>query len=224
MYPKTRLAWVMVGLAGALGISGCRVSANFHEIDPGRYYRSAQLTKPELNLAIDTYGIKTIINLRGEDPKASWFRDETQVAKDKGVTLINIPFSNSRLQHRRDLLKLLDSLRNAPRPILLHCRVGADRTGEASVIYQMEYMGKSKEEALEMLTPKYHHIELFVPTKRYFIQELYAGMDDAYETYFPCKSNYKYYDKSKYCRDGEELPAALLPVEPEGEESPPPTG
>jgi hypothetical protein len=42
-----------------------RISKNFYEIDPGKYYRSAQLTKFELEDVVKRHGIKTVISVRG---------------------------------------------------------------------------------------------------------------------------------------------------------------
>ncbi|MFL5812912.1 MAG: dual specificity protein phosphatase family protein [Bdellovibrionia bacterium] len=183
-------------MASAALFSGCH--PNFHEVDPGKLYRSAQLSGEELDHAIHQLGIRTVINLRGEDLNSDWYKAEAQVTQTDGVKLINIAMSAKRLPHRNDLIALLDAFEKAERPILVHCQAGADRTGEASAIYEMEYMGKSREEALEMLTLKYDHLELAAPAKRYFIN-LYGGKDWAYHTYDPCVQSYKYYDQQKFC-------------------------
>ncbi len=80
----------------------------------------------------------------------------------------------------------------------MHCDGGADRAGEASAIYQIEYMGKSRAEALEMLTLRYRHLSWLKPAKRYFI-ERYRGEDWLRNEYNPCSDEYEYYDKVKYC-------------------------
>ena len=85
--------------------------------------------------------------------------------------------SAGRLPHREDLLKLLDIFETAPRPILIHCHGGADRTGEASAIYKLEYMAKTKKQALRQLTLWYMHLKPRFPAKRYFIKDLYQGKD-----------------------------------------------
>jgi protein tyrosine/serine phosphatase len=171
---------------------------NFHEVDPGKLYRSAQLTGDELDLAIHQYGIRTVINLRGENQGEKWFDDEVQVTSRDGVKLVNIAMSAKRLPHQKDLIALVEQFETAERPILVHCQAGADRTGEASAMYEMDYMGKSREEALEMLTLKYDHLEMAAPAKRYFIG-FYGGKDWALHSYDPCKADYRYYDKTQFC-------------------------
>ncbi|WP_413295199.1 tyrosine-protein phosphatase [Bdellovibrio sp. HCB185ZH] len=175
---------------------------NFHEVDKGNLYRSAQLDPLEFKRYIKKYKIQSIINLRGAEPLSLWWQQELAVSKQFGVIHYDIPMTAEEIPHRKNLLKLLDLLNMAPRPILIHCQGGADRSGEASAIYQMVYQGKSKEEALKQLTFKYHHVEKFKPAKRYFIEKVWQGEEWAFANYDPCNANYKYYNKKNvYCRD-----------------------
>lgn len=176
---------------------------NFHEVDPGNFYRSAQLYPWEIEEYVAEHGIKTVINLRGARPGSNWYDRETAVLEKLGAQQIDISMSASRIPHRADLLRLLEAYENAPRPILIHCRVGADRTGEAAALYQMLYMGKTKEEALKMLSFKYGHMEFVFPAKRYFIKEVWQGLDWAYNDYDPCTGEYDHYspEDTSQCRN-----------------------
>lgn len=173
---------------------------NFHEIDRGRFYRSAQLNQKEFNYYIQKYGIRTIISLRAPEPNETWYKEELAVSRKNQVQHYDISMLAEEIPHRANLLKLLDLYKTVPRPILIHCQGGADRSGEAAAIYQMLYNHKSREEALEMLTIKYHHVEMFKPAKRYFISTVWQGEDWAYQDYNPCQGKYKYYDpKNPLC-------------------------
>ena len=174
----------------------CDLLKNFHVVDSGKLMRSAQLDAKGFEGIIKAYGIKTIINLRGENLSTDWYKDEIEVSARYGVHHEDIGMSAKRLPHREDLIKLLDLFASAERPILIHCQGGADRTGEASAIYQMLYMNKSKKEALKMLTLKYFHLAKKMPAKRYFIKELWQGEDWARNEYDPCAGQYRYYDSS----------------------------
>lgn len=195
---KWMIKLVWVALVVALFPTYYFVSNNFYEIDPGKLYRSKQLTKSELENYIEEYGIKSIISLRKVEPERKWYQDEIQVAQEKDITHVSIGMSAQRLPHKRDLLSLIDAYHELPRPILVHCRGGSDRTGVADAIYRMEFMGQQKEEALSALSLKYFHFTWFEPAKRYFIK-LYEGIDWAKEKYDPCSGQYKYYDTEKYC-------------------------
>lgn len=169
---------------------------NVHVIQPGVFIRSAQLDESTLENLVKKEGIRTIINLRGAGPGKDWYESELNVVRRNNIDLVDIGMSADRLPHKKDLIKLLDTFRDAKRPMLVHCRAGVDRTGEASAIFQMLYMGKSKTEALEMLSAKYGHFEIFKPAKIYFIRDVWQGSDWAYQEYDPCHGSYKYYDKN----------------------------
>lgn len=173
---------------------------NIHEIDPGKFIRTAQLSPAALEQMIINKKIKTIINLRGASPGSPWFDGETAVAQKYNVLHVNIPMSSDRIPLREDLLTLLEIYKTAPRPILIHCLRGVDRTGEAAAIYQMLYQNKPKAEAIKMLSAKYFYITDIMPAKYYFIDQVWQNEQWAYDAYKPCDSNYQYFDKNKLCK------------------------
>ena len=150
---------------------------NFYAVDDGNLYRSAQLSPRKLKKIIQEHGIRTIINLRGENPDQDWWQNERAVAQELGVEFHNIAMSANRFPSRDQLLKLLDLYDNAPRPLYIHCRGGRDRTGEAAAIYLLDQMDRSKKEALKQLSfTKYQHIERMYPNKRKLIK-MWQGRD-----------------------------------------------
>lgn len=162
------------------------VRYNFHEVVPGKFYRSAQLPPDALKWYANKYGIKTVINLRGERPDQNWWQGEKQATEECGLVWINIMMSTSCLPSKENLLKLLDAYAHAPRPILVHCRMGADRTGEACALWLLDQENKPKEEALEQLAAYYFHFSCFdcVYAKRLFIK-MWQGRDWAKNEYDP---------------------------------------
>jgi protein tyrosine/serine phosphatase len=157
-----RSALTLVGLAALFGayVGILILSGNFHEVLPGRFYRSAQLSGERLGEEIDRYGIKTVINLRGENVGKHWYDDEIRATAAHGATHVDF-----RMSARRDLTpektqQLLALLKTAEQPILVHCMSGADRTGLASVIFMQQVAGIDEEEAEWQLSPLYGHINL----------------------------------------------------------------
>lgn len=186
----------------AMALTGCR----FGIVDEGAVYRAPQLNEAQLQQAVDELKIKTIINLRGENPDDKWYKVEKKFAEKNGINLVNISMSAKTIPHRSNLIKLLDTFRDAPKPILIHCKAGVDRTGEASALYQMIYMQYSKDVALKMLSADWGHFEKNKPGKRYFIRDVWQGEEWARAHYYPCKANYKYYDKDNAeCTSGNGL-------------------
>ena len=104
-------------------------SGNFHIVEPGLVYRSNTLGVAQLKDVVSANGIKTIINLRGGSTAEQWYRDEASVSGAMGITMIDIPMSNSRAPDAATLKALIDALAGATRPILIHCRAEDDRTG-----------------------------------------------------------------------------------------------
>ncbi len=131
---------------------------NFRVIEDGRAYRSAQLDAESLRLVIAEYGIRTIVNLRGENDAYLWYQNERSVAAETGTALVDISMSANALPSRENLLKLYDTFKTAEYPILIHCRAGADRTGAAAAIWRMEVRGDSREAAFAELSPLNGHL------------------------------------------------------------------
>jgi len=165
-------------------------------VDSGNFYRSGQLSSEELNKLINLHGLRTVINLRGEHPGQKWFDDEFNLTESKQIHFISLDFELKQIPHRRTLINYLDALATAPRPILIHCDNGVERTGEAAAIYQMVVQGKSKAEAMQMLSKKYYYSESDDPSKKYFIEQVWQNEIWARNSYNPCKDQYNHYPHS----------------------------
>lgn len=155
-------------LAACIVLFGCGAGAfddsapltvfdNFRSIEEGRIYRSAQLDAETFNLVFDQYGIRTVVNLRGENDQELWYQNEVAATQAAGVKLVNIAMSADKLPARDTLLKLWDTFQTAQYPILIHCQAGADRTGAAAAIWRMEIRGDSRQVAAAELSPLYGH-------------------------------------------------------------------
>lgn len=111
---------------------------NFREIAPG-VYRSNQPTHARL----DRYarmGVRTVLNLRGEDRFAHFlFLQESCAAL--GLALVSVKMSATKAPRRAALLDLIEAFRTADKPVLIHCKSGADRTGLAAALYLMLHEG-----------------------------------------------------------------------------------
>jgi len=136
---------------------------NFRVLEEGRAYRSAQLDGETFALVFDRYGIRTVINLRGEHPDEAWYQNERAAADTAGVKLVDIAMSANELPSRDTLLRLYDTFQTAEYPILIHCQAGADRTGAASAIWRLVVRGDPRDEAIEELAPLYGHFEAVHP-------------------------------------------------------------
>jgi protein tyrosine phosphatase (PTP) superfamily phosphohydrolase (DUF442 family) len=110
---------------------------NFAEVQPNRVYRCAQVDAKTLKRFIREYGIKTVLNLRGEHPDTSWYRDEREATLSSGANLIDIALSSSEWLSRKQAMALVETLDTCQYPILIHCWRGAERTGLVSACCQL---------------------------------------------------------------------------------------
>jgi hypothetical protein len=110
------------------------LNPRFSAVIDHQLFRSAQLSASRLEAVVQTYGIRTIIALLGSENGALWYENEKAVAQRHQIQVLNIGFGSHELPQYNRLNQLVDALLSAPRPILLHCYRGADRSGMASAI------------------------------------------------------------------------------------------
>lgn len=176
-----------------------RISKNFAEVDPGKFYRSAQLTPDELQEVIDTYGIKTVVSLRGAPEHAPWFQPQVDVLKKNGVQFHALWWMAEYFPPKEEIIKYEDILEKGPYPILVHCRIGADRTGEATAIYAIQKMGQSKEEAIRKhLSFEFWHVSEFKPAMVEFLNR-YQGPAWVRDIYDPCSPTNRPWMEAHLC-------------------------
>lgn len=176
-----------------------RLSKNFHEVDPGRFYRSAQLTPAELEEVIEKYKIKTVISLRGAADGSYWVAEQRQVLDRLKVPFYSFSWSLDYFPKASELRGYLQALKTAEFPVLVHCRAGADRTGEATALYAIDFLKMPKEEAIKKyLSFKYWHIKAFHPTMTEFIR-LYPGLEQAIASYDECAPENKKFSRPGDC-------------------------
>ncbi len=129
---------------------------NFYEIAPG-VFRSNQPNHERFK-RYKEMGIKTIINLRGDNCGVPYLFEKESCA-ELGLELRTFQFTATKAPDVRGLQSLIETFREMEGPFLMHCKSGADRTGLTSALYLMVMKGVSAEEALSQLSFKYYHIK-----------------------------------------------------------------
>ena len=98
-------------------------------------YRGAQPAVGGLKILKDELGIKTIINLRGEDKQS---RKEKEEANSLGLQYYSIPMAGiGRPADKQiaEVMKIIEAPEN--QPVFVHCKHGNDRTGTVVACYRI---------------------------------------------------------------------------------------
>lgn len=130
---------------------------NLDEVAPG-VWRSNQPSPSRFRQYHDRLGIKTVLNLRGT-PRQGFYLFEVEACRDLGLTLHDIALSARRAPPKEVLLDLLDLLHRLEKPVLIHCKSGADRTGLVAALYLLEVEHRPLDEAKRQLSFRYLHLK-----------------------------------------------------------------
>ncbi|CCM75480.1 dual specificity protein phosphatase family protein [Rhizobium mesoamericanum] len=145
-----------------------KATNNFHTVVAGEVYRSSQPSPQAMVDFSKRYGIKTIIDLRGGTNSQRW-NAEVEQAKALGIEHIDFPMSAYKELSPERAKELIQVMKDAPKPLLIHCLSGADRTGLASALY-LAAISKTDEKVAEgQMSIFYGHIAL--PISRAFAMD-----------------------------------------------------
>jgi protein tyrosine phosphatase (PTP) superfamily phosphohydrolase (DUF442 family) len=105
-------------------------------------YRSEQPDKGDLP-GLKTLGIRSLVSLY------EFFPDPRAFAQ-AGFRLFQHRMAAGSVTEE-DLRRALASIRDAPKPVLVHCWHGSDRTGAVVAAYRIAFQGWSREQAIDEL-------------------------------------------------------------------------
>jgi protein tyrosine/serine phosphatase len=108
---------------------------NFHWVVPGEAARAMQAWAGGVRPFLKKRGIRAIINLRGRNDDLGWWKTETADARALGIAHLDAMLDSRRLPTRGMLVTLIESFDAAPKPFLLKCSGGQDRTSFAAALY-----------------------------------------------------------------------------------------
>jgi len=105
-------------------------------------YRCEQPGKKDIP-TLHALGIRTILNLRN-------YHTDTPAFAEAGFTALVEPMSAGKLTVD-DLVAALRQFRSAPKPVIVHCWHGSDRTGSVVAAYRIVYQNWTPAAALDEL-------------------------------------------------------------------------
>lgn len=178
---NTALALIVIGLGLGTYLGFLQLSGNFHTVIPGEFYRSAQPSASQLESYVNRYGIKTVINLRGPDDKAAWYSEEIAAAKRLGIKHVDFKMSASTMVTHDVAQQLVEVMKSAPKPILIHCKAGADRSGIVSAIYSHEVAGVDQDKAERQLSIFFGHIGIPYLSSTFAMDESWEKLERRFD-------------------------------------------
>lgn len=156
------MATCILVVGGYLGY--VQLTDNFAPVVAGEVFRSAQLSRRSLQDYVHREGIRSIINLRGENAGKPWYDEEISAANELGIQHIDFRMSARRELDQSQVEQLITLMDEAPKPVLIHCKAGADRTGLASALYVAAIAKHGEDAAERQLSIYYGHLSLpFIP-------------------------------------------------------------
>lgn len=156
--------WWVAAAVGLVALAALLLAARARYHGPVRVVAVA----PELLVAgqpeasewagiVERHGVRAAVNLRGPRPSERWYADEVFACRALGVQRadVRIKLDDWPPQHEvRRFVALLDTL---PRPLLLHCKDGFDRSGWGAAV-ALALAGESLDAALAWLAPSAGHL------------------------------------------------------------------
>jgi hypothetical protein len=114
---------------------------NFHWVVEGECARMAQAWAGGVGPFLEKRRIKALINLRGRNDDLSWWKNETKAADMRGISHLDAMLDSRKLPTRAMLVRLIEAFDSAPRPFVLKCSGGQDRTSFAAALYLIHRSG-----------------------------------------------------------------------------------
>jgi len=115
---------------------------NFHIVDKN-LWRSSQPNSESIK-RMKEHGLKSIINLRGDEQTDIW---EKKLSDSLGIKYFSKPMDATKeqnLDYLREILSIIENENN--HPVLVHCLGGKDRTGLIVGMYKLKHTDISMED------------------------------------------------------------------------------
>jgi hypothetical protein len=113
---------------------------NLHWVT-GSVARSAQPYLGFYAAFLRAHGFRSLVNLRGRNPRFAWWHRERELCRRLGVAHFDVKLSSRKLPPREEIAALFEAFTVAPTPMLLKCSGGQDRTSLAAALYILHVQG-----------------------------------------------------------------------------------
>ena len=114
-------------------------------------YRSSHPMPYQLRAA-KRAGVRAVLSLRGDEAHIGSNVLEIETCREQGLVLVHNPIGSRDPPERQQLLRIKQLFDELPRPLLVHCKSGADRAGLVSAIYLLVEKQQPLEVAMRELS------------------------------------------------------------------------
>ena len=167
---------LIVMLCIGLYLGAEQLTGNFHAVLSGQVYRSGQPTPSEIASYQKAFGIRTIVNLRGENRGRAWYDDEVAESEKLGITHVDFRMSAKAQFTQQQAESLIAILQTVEKPVRIHCEGGADRSGLAAALYLAAVAKLGEEAAESQISLLYGHVSLPI-AGAYAIDRSWEGLE-----------------------------------------------
>lgn len=136
-----------------------QIAYNFHTVGNGAA-RSAQPYLGGWRRFLKDGGIRAIINLRGVHEGNFWWRQEVAACKALGLAHYDIAFNSRVLPTAEQLVHLAGFFDEAPRPVLIKCSGGQDRSSFVSAFFILHTEGWGAFDAAQAQFSRFPYLHL----------------------------------------------------------------
>lgn len=145
---------------------------NFGVVDTGLYRSAAPASLNEMK-ALAKMGVKTIVNLQGDDKKIA---QEAAWAKAVGIKHVSIPLSGFWAPKEASVQKIQKLMNDkSQRPLLFHCAHGRERTGVQAGLYRVFTQRWTPKAAYKEMKD-YGFRSIVFPMKDYFERKTHTDL------------------------------------------------
>ena len=136
---------------------------NFYRLSD-EVYRSKQPGDEQMRQLV-SMGMRSVLNLRE-------YHTDDDEAEGTPLKLFHVPVNAGDIDDRF-VVKALRVIRQADKPILIHCWHGSDRTGVIAAMYRMVFQGWTRERAIdEFIHGGYGYHETFYPNIERYLESV----------------------------------------------------